>query len=302
MSAVVLGKRSNSFFEELHHHSPSSPSSSSPFDTSLAKRVRRSSSSSSPTRIRFSPPRPSLQSPQVLVSSGGFNSEILDRLRSLFPDMDHQILQRALEAAGNDLDSAIKSLNNLHLKAVKVKLPSALGESVPEAEPSIEPPNEGSVNGNFGDVTTGISSVPIALPTDGPEWVDLFVREMMSANNVDDARARASRVLEVLEKSIMARVTSEAMQNFEKENIVLKEQMKVLLHENNILKRAVAIQHERQKEYEARNQELQHLKQLVVKYQEQLRTLEVNNYALAMHLKQAQESSSMPGRFHPDIF
>ncbi|KAH7659948.1 UBA-like protein [Dioscorea alata] len=279
MSAVVLGKRSNSFFEELHHHSPSSPSSSSPFDTSLAKRVRRSSSSSSPTRIRFSPPRPSLQSPQVLVSSGGFNSEILDRLRSLFPDMDHQILQRALEAAGNDLDSAIKSLNNLHLKAVKVKLPSALGESVPEAEPSIEPPNE-----------------------DGPEWVDLFVREMMSANNVDDARARASRVLEVLEKSIMARVTSEAMQNFEKENIVLKEQMKVLLHENNILKRAVAIQHERQKEYEARNQELQHLKQLVVKYQEQLRTLEVNNYALAMHLKQAQESSSMPGRFHPDIF
>ncbi|XP_039141169.1 uncharacterized protein LOC120278441 [Dioscorea cayenensis subsp. rotundata] len=147
MSALVLGKRSNSFFEELHHHSPSSPSSSSPFDTSLAKRVRRSSSSSSssssPTRIRFSPPRPSLQSPQVLVSSSGFNSEILDRLRSLFPDMDHQILQRALEAAGNDLDSAIKSLNNLHLKAVKVKLPSALGGSVPESEPSIEPPNEG---------------------------------------------------------------------------------------------------------------------------------------------------------------
>lgn len=41
------------------------------------------------------------------------------------------------------MDSAIKSLNNLHLKAVKVKLPSALGGSVPESEPSIEPPNEG---------------------------------------------------------------------------------------------------------------------------------------------------------------
>ncbi|XP_039142408.1 uncharacterized protein LOC120279554 [Dioscorea cayenensis subsp. rotundata] len=149
---------------------------------------------------------------------------------------------------------------------------------------------------------TGNPSVSLTLPTDGPAWVDLFVREMMNANNVDDARARASRVLDVLEKSIMARVTSEAMQNFEKENMVVKEQMKVVLHENNILKRAVAIQHERQKEHEARNQELQHLKQLVVKYQEQLRTLEVNNYALAMHLKQAQDSSSMPGRFHPDIF
>lgn len=74
----------------------------------------------------------------------------------------------------------------------------------------------GSVNGNIGDAMTGNPSVSLILPTDGPAWVDLFVREMMNANNVDDARARASRVLDVLEKSIMARVTSEAMQNFEK--------------------------------------------------------------------------------------
>lgn len=29
---------------------------------------------------------------------------------------------------------------------------------------------------------------------------------------------------------------------------------------------------------------------------------QVNNYALTMHLKQAQQSSSIPGRFHPDVF
>ncbi|KAK0571317.1 hypothetical protein LWI29_014040 [Acer saccharum] len=78
--------------------------------------------------------------------------------------------------------------------------------------------------------------------------------------------------------------------------------MEALLQENMILKRAVSIQHERQKEYEDRNQELQHLKQLVAQYQDQLRTLEVNNYALTMHLKQAQQSNSIPGRFHPDVF
>ena len=55
----------------------------------------------------------------------------------------------------------------------------------------------------------------------------------------------------------------------------LKEQIEVLLRENKILKRAVAIQHERQKEFEHKNLELQHLKQLVAQYQEQLRTLEV---------------------------
>lgn len=55
----------------------------------------------------------------------------------------------------------------------------------------------------------------------------------------------------------------------------LKEQIEVLLRENTILKRAVAIQHERQKEFEDKNLELQHLKQLLAQYQEQLRTLEV---------------------------
>lgn len=56
---------------------------------------------------------------------------------------------------------------------------------------------------------------------------------------------------------------------------MLKEQMEVFFRENTILKRAVAIQHERQKEYEVKNQELQHLKQLLPQYQEQLRVLEV---------------------------
>lgn len=46
-------------------------------------------------------------------------------------------------------------------------------------------------------------------PLNGAEWVDHFVREMMSASNMDDAKARASRVLEALEKSICERSRSE---------------------------------------------------------------------------------------------
>lgn len=56
---------------------------------------------------------------------------------------------------------------------------------------------------------------------------------------------------------------------------MLKQQLEALLQENAILKRAVSIQHERQKEFEERGQELNQLKQLVSQYQEQLRTLEV---------------------------
>ena len=56
---------------------------------------------------------------------------------------------------------------------------------------------------------------------------------------------------------------------------MLKEQLTVVLRENAVLKRAVAIQHERQKEFDDRSQEVQSLKQLVLQYQEQVRTLEV---------------------------
>lgn len=56
---------------------------------------------------------------------------------------------------------------------------------------------------------------------------------------------------------------------------MLKEQVESLIQENTILKRAVSIQHERQKEFDERGRELQHLKQLISQYQEQLRNLEV---------------------------
>ena len=54
------------------------------------------------------------------------------------------------------------------------------------------------------------------IPVDGAEWVELFVREMMSATSMDDARSRASRVLESLERSISARVGAEAAESFTK--------------------------------------------------------------------------------------
>lgn len=44
--------------------------------------------------------------------------------------------------------------------------------------------------------------------------MELFVKEMMSASDMDDAKARASRVLEVLEKSIYARASADAAQSF----------------------------------------------------------------------------------------
>ncbi|GAB4842095.1 hypothetical protein Ancab_012055 [Ancistrocladus abbreviatus] len=257
MSAIVCGKRS--FFEEL-------PSSATP----VSKKLRCSSSP-----LRFSP-----------FSSPPGNS-LIDQLREAFPQMDLQRLEQALEECGDDINSAIKRLHELCLGSSKE-------ESIPVSELA-QNAGQGNLDANEGSIRTDDPVGQQSLPADGAEWVELFVREMLSASSVEDARARASRILGVLEKSIAARVHAEAADNFQKENIILKEQ-------NAILKQAVVIQHERLKDYDDMNQEVQNLKQLVSQYQQQLSTLEVSNYTLRMHLQQAQQSGSIPGRFPPDVF
>uniref|UniRef100_A0A2N9GYU0 CUE domain-containing protein n=1 Tax=Fagus sylvatica TaxID=28930 RepID=A0A2N9GYU0_FAGSY len=316
MSAIVCGKRS-SIFEDNHNLGVNLAA-----NPPVSKRIRCSSSSP----VRFSHPTPTPTLPSFA------SSDLIQHLRAIFPHMDHKLLERALEECGNDIDSAIRSLNELRLGSTDNNLGSAAATSDVTLEANDQ--SQGVVTDN-GEVPAGEElSAPQNPPMDGADWVELFVREMMSASNVDDARTRASRVLEVLERSICARASAEATQSFHQvfsssliffifslvdgrngkrsaggaravssgENMMLKEQVEALIQENTILKRAVSIQHERQKEYEERNQELQHLKQLVSQYQDQLRTLEVNNYALTMHLKQSQQSNSIPGRFHPDVF
>ncbi|KAH6771916.1 hypothetical protein C2S52_005347 [Perilla frutescens var. hirtella] len=269
MSAIVCGKRS--FFEDLES-AGGSPASSSP---PAYKKFRYASSG----RFAYSPP---------------VQSSPVDQLKALFPHMEIQHLQKALEEAGNDIDSAINWLNELHLE-------SASQETGLPAEEKINI-EKNSTPIDAAATPSGEPQLQNNLPADGAAWVDLIVKEMMSATSIDDAKSRAARVLESLEKSISVQTGGKVAEVFHKENMMLKEQIEALLKDNAILKRAVSIQHERQKEYDERNAEAQQLKQLLAQYQEQLRTLEVSNYALTMHLRQAQQSSSIPGHFHPDVF
>uniref|UniRef100_A0A3Q7GWS8 Uncharacterized protein n=1 Tax=Solanum lycopersicum TaxID=4081 RepID=A0A3Q7GWS8_SOLLC len=100
---------------------------------------------------------------------------------------------------------------------------------------------------------------------------------MMNATSTDDARARAAIMLESLEKSISASASAEATQNFQKENMMLKEQIELILRDNIIMKRLVAIQHERQKEHnDDRIQKVQQLKHLIAQY--------LSRYKLQLHI------------------
>ncbi|XP_071731868.1 uncharacterized protein [Rutidosis leptorrhynchoides] len=146
MSAIVCGKRS--FFEELSA-SPASP---------VAKKHRCSSSSP----VRLSP---------------------LDHLRSVFPDLDKQLLEKALVVSRDDVDSAIKSLNEMCLGYVDANAGSIALSNAATSKTY---------------VTLENSSEHANNPRSGAEWVELFVNEMMNATSVDDARSRAMRLLESL--------------------------------------------------------------------------------------------------------
>lgn len=55
----------------------------------------------------------------------------------------------------------------------------------------------------------------------------------------------------------------------------LKEHLQNLVNDNQILKRAVAIQHERNLEQEEKTKEVHQLKHVLCQYQEQIQSLEV---------------------------
>lgn len=66
----------------------------------------------------------------------------------------------------------------------------------------------GALQGSPAGVNSHAESSSPHVPTEGMEWVELLVREMSNASDMDDARARATRALEAFEKAVTSRSTS----------------------------------------------------------------------------------------------
>lgn len=197
----------------------------------------------------------------------------LDQLRAAFPHLELTVLVEALEEHGSDLNAAMKSLYALVSAEEEKRAQELAANKETDAAAS------------------------------GDDWVALLVREVTQSAGPDDAKFRAERVLEALEKTLSARAHEEAGKKFQEESVAMQQQVEALMKDNTVLKRAVAIQHERQKALEDANQQLEFFKQLIPQYQEKVRNLEVNNYALKLQLEQMEHGSSMmPQRFNPDVF
>ncbi|KAI4349294.1 hypothetical protein L6164_009900 [Bauhinia variegata] len=279
MSAGICGKRVG--YEEIF-------GSSSPPSCSSAKKSRWSSYESP---SRFEP-----------VSGSDDN---ISELLQMFPTLEPEVVERVFRDNYCKIEDATNCLGTLCSGHIH-------GRDITQSHDSAVIGNcDANVNQNQvtccqrweetseaeKDTKATISS---GYPTDGMKWVDLFVDEMMKATDLDDARGRAARILEAFEQCISVQTRASK----ELEHASLKVQLQNLLNDNQILKRAVAIQHERNLEQEEKIKGVQQLKHVLSQYQEKVRSLEMSNYALKVHLQRAQESSSISGQFHPhpDIF
>ncbi|KAK8959764.1 hypothetical protein KSP40_PGU001524 [Platanthera guangdongensis] len=272
MSAGICGKRLG--FEEIFGSPASAPST----------KRSRCSSYGSPIRL----------------TEFGFSAEDkLSVLLRMFPSMDREVVESVLNSHDHKIDDAIKSLHALCLHDNSVRHESVnVGSEVESDGNCIEDQVHNALVGVLAEVIHNADSNSKSKETPGSSWVDIFVQEMMNASDWSNVRSRAILILESFEQMVVANSTASK----EQEIASLKEQLQCLLRDNQILKRAVTIQHERNLEFEEKAKEVEQLKNIINQYQQQVRMLELNNYSLKIHLQRAQETSSIPGHFHPDIF
>eukprot|EP00898_Chlorokybus_atmophyticus_P008957 jgi/Chlat1/9062/Chrsp94S08321 len=296
MSAVVLGKRTH-FLAGGGVDDQASASSHTAGSPSLghAKRLRR----------HALPPPPPLP---ARLPTPPATADPLAHLRTLFPDMDPAVVAQVLESCENNIDEAIHRLTSLRL-SVGTPPPGGTNNSssapathaeIAAASAADELIQQASVRAQeASDAAASAAASEQTRPLEGAEWVEIVVQEMAAATDMQDARARASRILERFEQFMREHVGAAARKEF----LQLRAQLAQMIKDNHILKRAVAIQNARQQEHAEKERELAELRQAVVQFQERLKHAEISNYALAMHLKQAQsQNSNIPNRFHPDVF
>ncbi|KAJ4822937.1 hypothetical protein Tsubulata_000289 [Turnera subulata] len=146
-------------------------------------------------------------------------------------------------------------------------------------------------------------SPPPQIPTNGAgEWVEYFVREMLSAISMEDAKSRAARAVEALEQAVAGRVGEEAARHYGEEAAAATARVEVLGKENAVLRRAVGIQQQRLAEKE---KELNVYREATSQCEEKIKILEAKNYGLTVHLSQALGgcgNSFTAYRGNPDVF
>lgn len=185
---------------------------------------------------------------------------VVKALRALFPTVGDEVIGGVLEEHGEDVDGAIR---RLHDEVARHGMRDVVVEEVDN--------NDTDCSGRE--------------CRSKEEWLDVLVQEMAVAKDVEDAKGRAAKVLDSIIACVHMSGGGGVTSNEDNNN-----NDSMLVKENALLKRAVGIQNSKLHEMNERCREFD---SVVGRYQElekKCHALEMHNYSLQLHLKQATES------------
>lgn len=261
-----------------------------------------------------------LGSPNDRCGSGGcqgaylVSPATLAALRGLFPEMSDKVIADVLAEYGDNIDAAIKHLTDLRLATPSTSAVATAEQQAAAAAAAAEQHAAAAEQRRQQEQAAAAQQERQQQPQQGAadaaagqlrsaeEWIDIVVQEMAAAKDITDARARASKVLQAFEQAAVQHAKQGAPGDAEQ----LRSQLAEATRENQLLKRAVAIQNTRLQELSGKEAEVAQLRQMLEGFQQKVHSLEVQNYSLALHLRQATDGKDamVAGGLNknPDVF
>uniref|UniRef100_A0A0E0C4J1 Uncharacterized protein n=1 Tax=Oryza meridionalis TaxID=40149 RepID=A0A0E0C4J1_9ORYZ len=194
------------------------------------------------------------------------------------PGDDEAARALALEQCERDFNAVIERMLNLNLDG------DGGGD---DAAASPEPPAPQAAPAPAPEVAVADG----AARGDREYWVETMMRELWGAASMDDARERGARVLDAFGAAVGAGPAA---------------RLDAASRQIGFLKRAVLFHHRLRTAQEKAQREL---RWQLDDYREQVRRLEASNYALSLHLRQADlhrggggGGAMPPGPGNPEIF
>lgn len=191
-----------------------------------------------------------------VYSVRGVQETLLKALKALFPGMSDETIANVLEEFGEDVDAAIRRLNELQIS-----------NSVESKETE-----------EHGDVKAQSAE----------DWIDMLVQQMSMAKDVDDAKRRASEILKGFEGAVLRHSCPQGVESMQREN--------------TLLKRAVGIQNSKIHELSEKCKNVDEMLSKFEELKEKCHHLELQNYSLQLHLKQATCQDDVAAHPNPDVF
>ena len=226
-----------------------------------------------------------------LRSGNSYSPTVLVALKALFPSMSDETIAGVLDKYGEDIDAAIKHLNELQLSAPgpsKFHEQLMKRESLPDGRSTIA---EEQLSVEAGKASVNSEEIKrVEREKTAEEWVDLLVHQMSVAKNVDDAKGKATELLREFEGAVLSHSKPH-------------DRVQELERENALLKRAVGIQNARLHEMSAKYGGSEDITSAFEALKEKCQNLEMQNYSLQLHLKQATSTDdTMVPRSNPDVY